>query len=520
MPILDIRVLGPAEIRCGDHFIHADRAHLAQNSALLIFLAVEDREVSRRQLLAVIGRSKARLRDLICRFRAMESVIQDNLFVDGAGVRLNPADEILVDLRRANTLYEESRKDVGHGVRYLEEIIELYRGDFLEGNVLRKSPSFASWQAAQCELLRKRQIEVLLELVDYYHYLHRPDIALVHAENIARLDPLHETGNHLLILTHAVLNADRSAAIEASARYERLLKLVGREPGKQIMLLRAALHNEQPILFDAYRTASSAMPPLSSYSPLSSLSSPSPPDAGASMVEGVVNTNVVLEREEDFSRIADILRRKSICAIVGAAGLGKTMLARRAVERLGPAFQQSIWHDFSEGNLREFLLSTLDRFGYDGRTGQIADAYLLREVRQKLVGSKLLLVLDGIESIENTNNVDEQWSKLLDLSTTICEHSSSRVILVSRYSLLTSMGKLSANCDEAAVQEPQRGAALEFLRRLGLHADAKDLEKLLEHFGSSPLELTLVAGLVKRTCGGDTSAFAEEIAFGRPKPKH
>src|SRR5580692_10183700 len=189
--------------------------------ALLALLAVTGREHSREQLAdllwpeadSVKGRASLR-RTLSVTAAAMSS----GLTISRAAVTLDLA-AVQVDVREFEALI--GRADA----ESLEQAVQLYRGDFLAGFVLRGCPDFEEWQASVAEELRQSLARGLQRLVAACIALGELERAAGHARRWLQLDPLHEPAHQAIIRLHGWAG-QRSAAMR---QYRSLVRVLDRD---------------------------------------------------------------------------------------------------------------------------------------------------------------------------------------------------------------------------------------------------------------------------------------------------
>jgi predicted ATPase/DNA-binding SARP family transcriptional activator/Tfp pilus assembly protein PilF len=216
----------------------------------------------------------------------------------------------------------------------LEEAVQIYRGDFLDGFYVRESPEFEIWVLTQRARLRELALGALHTLA-VQHSAQGEDgweAAIDYTSRLLSLEPWHEEA-HCLMMRLLALNGRRSAAL---VQYERcrqiLLDELGVEPGKEITAL-----------YEHIRDGDFA---------------PSRRQVEFTLREGKKNTDdhyadeTVLEREtfitnlhpqptnfvgreRELDTLEDliIMRGTRLVTLVGSGGIGKTRLALEFASR-------------------------------------------------------------------------------------------------------------------------------------------------------------------------------------------
>jgi DNA-binding SARP family transcriptional activator len=93
----------------------------------------------------------------------------------------------------------------------LENVIQSYRGPFLSNFNLSDSQEFEAWVSQQRQYYECRYLEILSDLIDYYHHHKDHDKAIAYAKRYLEIDSLAEEVHCKLIELYAAIG-DRSAA--------------------------------------------------------------------------------------------------------------------------------------------------------------------------------------------------------------------------------------------------------------------------------------------------------------------
>ena len=105
----------------------------------------------------------------------------------------------------------------------LNEVVALYRDDFLAGFTLTDSPAFDEWQFFQAEELRQQLTHTLERLVDEYTAQHSYQSAIPHARRWLALEPLHEPVHQQSLMRLYALAGQQAAALRQYQECRRLL---------------------------------------------------------------------------------------------------------------------------------------------------------------------------------------------------------------------------------------------------------------------------------------------------------
>ena len=112
-------------------------------------------------------------------------------------------------------------------IEQMEQLITLYRGDFMEQSTLTENELFYEWVCNKREIFHRYALILLSRLIEKYAAEGEYEIALHHAHRFIELDPLDESGYHKLIEILTVTGKN-TKAIEA---YNNLSHLLGVELG-------------------------------------------------------------------------------------------------------------------------------------------------------------------------------------------------------------------------------------------------------------------------------------------------
>jgi len=191
-------------------------------------------------------------------------------------------------------------------IRRLEETVELYRGDFLEGFYVRGAPSFEEWALAQRAWMQELALKALRTLV--VHHTQRGGAglgtAIDYATRLLALAPWREEARRQLMLLLA-RNGQRGAALMQYHTCRRtLMAEFGAEPAEETKALYERIRQEGEL--------------------------PSPPCAPPHNLPAPVMP--LIGRQDELAEIQDRLRDPScrLLTLVGPGGSGKTRLALEA----------------------------------------------------------------------------------------------------------------------------------------------------------------------------------------------
>jgi DNA-binding SARP family transcriptional activator len=280
--------------------------------ALLAFLATRPGQAHLRDKLAALlwgdrGEDQARdsLRHTLVDLR---KVLPAGLIAEGRTLALDPAAvdvDVVAFTQQAAAGTPES---LGHAAA-------LYRGDFLDGFVLRE-PAFEEWLVTERARLREQAIDVFVRLLTQQRAAGRAAEAIQTAVRLLGLDPTQETAHRLLMRLY-VQQGRRGAALR---QYQTCVAVVRRELG-------AAPEPETRAL---YLELLQQEPERAEPAPAARPAQRETPVAVAAPEISVTDTPLI-GRTQEMQRLSnawDEARqgRALLGVIVGEAGIGKSRL--------------------------------------------------------------------------------------------------------------------------------------------------------------------------------------------------
>jgi DNA-binding SARP family transcriptional activator len=347
MAHLSLDVLGPLQV-CIDHTpvtsFESDKCW-----ALLVYLAVEaDRPHRRESLVGLLWpecpeqAARHSLRQCLLKLRR---VIGDHtasppyLLISREAIQLNPEADLTLDLAQFNAILhtcEANRsrgsEDASARAARLEDMVKLYRGEFLQDFFLADSAEFEEWTVVQREGLHQQALDAHSTLADYYEQHQDFQAARRHASRQLELDPWREEA-HCQMMRALALDGQRTAAL---AQYETCRRVLAGELGVEPSAGTRALYEQircgkLQAKEEAPSTAGPAAPIHTTWA--------ARPGAGLP-----VSLTSFLGREQELMELGRLLAdRECRCiSLVGPGGIGKTRLAVHAAGQHGAQFAHAV----------------------------------------------------------------------------------------------------------------------------------------------------------------------------------
>lgn len=286
-------------------------------------------------------------------------------------------------LERAESLTAMEMESLG-------AVVELYRGDLLDGFYADGAPAFEEWLLIERERFRTMALAALQSLAVLHRKRGDYGASLRFARRMLALDPWREEA-HRAVMDLLARAGQRSAAL---AQYETCRRVLAEEFHAEPTAETTALY--QTILGAAEGTASA----------------PAPGKNGSKRVSATPAHHIPLPptpfvgREEELARIAGLFLNPDcrLLTLVGPGGIGKTRLAvQAALQTVVPEMSgESLFPDgvffvpLAELASTAFLLPAVSaalRFSFQGT--QDPKTQLLDFLREK----RTLLILDNFEHL-------------------------------------------------------------------------------------------------------------------------
>jgi DNA-binding SARP family transcriptional activator len=156
---LEIRAFGGLAVTCAGNALTTFKSHKIE--ALLVFLASTGRDHPRDVLAEMFwpGRSQSQaMANLPPALNNLRQHVGPYVVITRDTAGMNPTGHYWLDVADFEVRLDAvDRLQGSHAQKPLEEALDLYRGDFLEGFYV-ESADFEDWAALECERLRFRMI--------------------------------------------------------------------------------------------------------------------------------------------------------------------------------------------------------------------------------------------------------------------------------------------------------------------------------------------------------------------------
>jgi predicted ATPase/DNA-binding SARP family transcriptional activator len=252
----------------------------------------------------------------------------------------------------------------------LGRAISLYRGDFLEGFLVRDAPAFDEWALVERERLRILAINALQQLTEGYASLGEYDTALTYARHWLVMAPWREEA-HRQVMRLLESSGQREAALVQYETCQRVLaEELGVEPSPETTNLYQSIKLKKGDKFDEDF--------------ISHLPVPSTPFVG---------------RDDELAEIARLIKDPNcrLLTLTGPGGIGKTRLAIQSAVKLNTAFPQGIFFVSlaDQQSTQAVISAVISALGFTPAAYPEHKTQLINYLCER----QILLVLDNFEHI-------------------------------------------------------------------------------------------------------------------------
>ncbi len=390
MTHLSIDVLGSLQVSIDDAPITTLES--VKVRALLAYLAVESERPHRRETLVGLlwpdyseETARHNLRQALFNLRLIlgdHTASPPYLLITRDTIQFNRESDYSLDLTQFNHYFitceenlSQCKEDCSFHASHLEDMVKLYRGEFLQHLNLNDSTEFEQWTLVQRESTHQRVLDAHTYLANYYELHEDFQAARRHASRQLELDPWREEA-HRQLMRSLVLDGQRSAAL---VQYDTCKRVLAEE-------LDVEPSAETHDLFEQIRLGNLKTDQHSSI--------PSTP-----VLNLPVQLTPFIGRELDLDQVGALITEpESRCiSLVGPGGIGKTRLA---VQIAGEHFNEFA-HGAAfvplapVGTIEEVILAIANAINLTFYDPGDPKVHLLSYLREK----QMLLILDNVEQL-------------------------------------------------------------------------------------------------------------------------
>jgi predicted ATPase/DNA-binding SARP family transcriptional activator len=344
MPTLRVCLFGSPAIIHGDVPISI----ASQKAQALFYYLISNRQAHSREKLAALfwgetseRQAKASLRNTLYELRrdlsAGNQPPEEYILAESNTLCFNPGADYWLDTEEFEKLLNKEAGDERARMDNYAKAVELYRGNFLEGFIIKDSFEFEDWAFFERERLQRRFLDALTELSNYCGGQGEYEKAIAYAIKILSYDNLQENV-HRQLMRFYYAAGNRSAALR---QYEICKEILERELGVPPLAETTALYEKilrqeivEPLAREAERPRKEPgieIPWQPRPSPLHPW--PKPEYLSSSLVG----------RDREFAQLVSYMQAASqgqgrMVIIDGEVGIGKTRLVQELLNQAEPHF--------------------------------------------------------------------------------------------------------------------------------------------------------------------------------------
>jgi DNA-binding SARP family transcriptional activator/predicted ATPase len=326
----------------------------------------------------------------------------------------------------------------------LEQMVKLYRGEFLKHFSIGDSLGFEDWILVQRESLRQRVLDALTYLANEYELRGDFQIARHYALRQLEMDPWREEA-HYQIMRVLALDGQRSAAL---AQYETCKRVLAEELGVEPSTKTDELYEQ--IRLGTLKTKDK--PPSQVPAAIHNLPASLTPFFG---------------REPELANLAQLLADPECRCItlVGPGGIGKTRLALQAADQHRNEFAQgAAFIPLASVESTEAVMSAIANgihFAFYGPSDP--KLQLINYLREK----NMLLILDNVEHLLAE---EPSGGMVVELLIEILQQTTQVKLLVTSREALNLQGELSFEIQGLAFPRLEQSEAADEFSAVSLFA--------------------------------------------------
>jgi DNA-binding SARP family transcriptional activator len=204
-------------------------------------------------------------------------------------------------------------------IKQLEDTVDLYRGDFLEGFYLRNAPVFEEWTLIERVRYRELVLQGLYILAAHHMKGEFYTKGIEFTQRLLSIEPWHEEAHQLMMRLLALSGRRGAALVQYEHSRQTLSDELGIEPGAETIALYERIRDDNLV------TGFDDGPLITTAFPVAAV----PSKQAISYHNLPTQKTLFIGRETERTQLADLLADPAIrlVTIAGPGGIGKTQLA-------------------------------------------------------------------------------------------------------------------------------------------------------------------------------------------------
>ncbi len=357
------------------------------------------------------------------------------LLVTRETIQFNRESDYSLDIDQFNDYFFTCEEHLSHckedcSIRAarLEEMVKLYRGEFLKQLFLDDSEEFEEWELVKRESFHQQVLEAHEYLANYYDLHGDYKASHRHASRQLELDPWREEA-HRQMMRALALDGQRSAALD---QYETCRSLLSKE-------LDVEPSEKTRELYDQIRLGT-----------LNQETIKLPTNSMLPVANFPVQLSPFIGRERELDDLGRLITDPGcrLITLVGTGGIGKTRLALRAAELNDAEFADgsAFISLASVGSIEAVIPAIANGIGFSFTGSSDPKLQLLNYLRDK----HMLMVVDNVEHL--LADAPEQGT-FTDLIIEILKSAAKMKLLVTSREVLSLQGEYSFDIQGLAVPD-------------------------------------------------------------------
>jgi predicted ATPase/DNA-binding SARP family transcriptional activator len=283
------------------------------------------------------AQARGNLRYALSKIRkALPRSARPGLVLDGPSVALDPA-IVDVDVARFERLVADGHPEA------LAQIAGLYRGDLLAGLALAER-AFEEWLTSERERLHELAIQGLGRLLIHQQKAGAAEPAVQTGLRLPALDPLQEPVHRAVMRLYARLGRREAAVRQYQLCVDALKRELSTQPEAETTQLYQEILRSRATRPDRAEVSG---PARGDAGPGAVADPPVHRDSGAAGVPPPTNlpapTSELIGRAAALAQVTELLGVHRLVTLIGAGGIGKTLLGLDAARDLLPGFADGVW---------------------------------------------------------------------------------------------------------------------------------------------------------------------------------